>query len=115
MTAGENAGQSFEEWDKDRIILDLNNHLKDFSRKTKKELIDDNSLVIYNEFPINSRFKYPKAIPNDGIVKWARLRISGRCRIAGFFTDGSYSEKDIFYVVFLDKNHDFYPVEKKHT
>lgn len=45
----ENAGQSFEEWDKDRVILDLNNHLKDFSKKAKKELIDDNSLVTYND------------------------------------------------------------------
>lgn len=48
-------------------------------------------------------------------VEWARLTITGRRRLAGFFSEGADRESDIFYAVFLDKNHDFYPVEKKHT
>ena len=35
LTVGENAGQSFEDWNKDGIILDLNNKLREFSKKTK--------------------------------------------------------------------------------
>ena len=37
LTVGENAGQSFEDWNKEGIILDLNNKLREFSKKTKKE------------------------------------------------------------------------------
>ena len=89
--------------------------VKEFSKKTKSELLKDKTLAVYKEFPNNSHFKYPKSIPNSSQVEWARLTITGRRRLAGFFSEGADRESDIFYAVFLDKNHDFYPVEKKHT
>lgn len=115
MTVGENAGQSFDQWDKEGIILDLNNKLRDFSKKTKTELLSDKSLVIYGDYPSKSRFSYPCSIPRDKSIQWARLSLTGARRIAGFFSSGSDRESDVFNVVFLDKEHEFYPVEKKHT
>ena len=115
LTTGEGYGQSLEDWNKEGLLLDLNEKVKEFSKKTKSELLKDKTLAVYKEFPNNSHFKYPKSIPNSSQVEWARLTITGRRRLAGFFSEGADRESDIFYAVFLDKNHDFYPVEKKHT
>jgi len=116
LTSGPDYGQSFSEWQRDQIILDLNEKLKIFSGKTKKDLITDKTLVIYDCFPANSRFKYPATLPRDSNkLSWARLRLTGRRRIVGFFSPGIERESDIFYVVFLDRDHDFYPVEMEHT
>ena len=115
LTVGENAGQSFEDWNKEGIILDLNNKLREFSKKTKKELLSDKSLAIYGEYPTNPKFAYPLSIPRNDSVQWARLSLTGARRIAGFFSSGADRESDIFNIVFLDKEHDFYPVGKKHT
>ena len=102
-------GQSFEEWEKDRILSDLNNKLKFFSGKTKKSLLVDQTLVIYGVFPTNTKFKEPKYLVEYPIL-WARLRLTGRRRLIGFFVNNGVLE-DIFYIVFLDKNHEFYPVK----
>ena len=116
LTSGEEYGQSFEDWDRERIILDLNNKLKVFSGKKKVDLISEGVLCIYGAFPAKSKFKYPPSLPKDnGKAQWARLSITGRRRVIGFFTPGSDRESDVFYVVFLDEGHEFYPSEKKHT
>lgn len=116
LTSGSDYGQSFEEWDKERIILDLNQKLKSFSEKSKTELLSDGVLCIYGEYPSNSGFIYPAALPKEkSKMEWARLTITGKRRVIGFFTPGSDRESDVFYVVFLDKEHQFFPSEKKHT
>ena len=116
LSSGSDYGQSFEEWDRERIILDLNEKLKSFSGKSKTELMSDGVLCIYGEYPSNSGFKYPASLPKEkGKIHWARLTITGKRRVIGFFSPGAERESDVFYVVFLDKDHKFYPSEKKHT
>lgn len=66
----------------------------------------DRSLVIYKDFPENSMFSIPKSIPLDGTIEWARLRMTGRRRFAGFFP-----KSDAFH----DQEHLFYPSVKQHT
>lgn len=120
--SGKEYGQSFEDWEKNEYLADLNNKLKDFSGKKKIELLQDKTLEIYSSYPKGSRFKMPESLRNRDI-KWARLRITGARRLIGFFVgeeyaDGSIMEdaiaiKDVFYVVFLDKNHDFAPYVHK--
>jgi hypothetical protein len=42
-------------------------------------------------------------------AEWASLHIKGKERIAGHIIG------NVFYVVFLDKDHRFWRTEKKHT
>ena len=69
-------------------------------------------------FPDNSNFTRPSHIPDD--VVWCRFRIEGDFRLVGFFiSDGmhgeAYDESDVrydkntFYAVFIDPEHNFYP------
>lgn len=115
---GENEGESFEEWEKEQILADLNNKLKIFSEKKKKELISDGTLEIFRNYPLDSNFSCPVALSGRSI-SWARLRITGKRRLIGFFINDidndADSKTDVFFVVFLDKNHLFAPSIKKHT
>ena len=59
---GDKGGQSFEEWERERILADLNNKLKDYSSKTVLELLQDKTLEIYSEYPIGSKFTEPETL-----------------------------------------------------
>lgn len=108
-------GESFEQWQKDEILGDLNEKLKVFSHKSKVELMQDKTLELYSGYPKGSKFKHPDDIP-DEFVEWSRLRIAGKRRLIGFFWKNHNKQNDdVFYVVFLDKNHGFAPSEKKYT
>lgn len=108
--SGEKYGEKFEEWEQEAILADLNNKLKNFSGKTKEDLLMNGTLEIYKHYPLGSRFEQPKALKSLSI-NWARLRITGRRRLIGFFMQEYMSEKfrNIFYIVFLDKEHKFAP------
>ena len=64
-------------------------------------------LKVYGEFPKHSEFSKPSFI--EGEVEWGTIqRIGGqKPRLAGYII-GS-----VFYPVFLDKEHKFYPSTKK--
>lgn len=61
----------------------------------------------------------PKIVPID--AKWGRFRFNSKKRLVGFIVpkdeihpQTNYRfDKNTFYVVFLDKNHEFYTTEKK--
>ena len=111
--SGVKSGQSFEDWQREEILADLNNKLKDYSGKTILELQQDRTLEIYTEYPKGAKFTLPAILASVNI-KWARLRITGRRRLIGFFhklddIERVGANKNTFYVVFLDKNHDFAP------
>ena len=118
---GNSGGQCFEEWQEDNILADLNNKLQAFSGKKVKELLVDRTLEMYNSYPKDSKFKKPEALTFPE-VKWARLRLTGARRLIGFFLDLTVREEDdnrklkmrnTFYIVFLDKKHEFAPYVKK--
>lgn len=117
--SGKDYGQSFDEWQKDGILSELNNKLKDFSGKTISDLLNDRTLEIYSNYPHDSGFKIPHILKSSDI-KWARLRLTGRRRVIGFLLRESTLElkakengRNIFYIVFLDKEHDFAPVKRE--
>ena len=64
-------------------------------------------LKVYGDFPTNSKFSIPTYITGD--VQWSTIqRIGGqKPRLAGYII-GS-----VFYPVFLDKDHQFYPSTKR--
>ncbi len=110
---GDSGGQSFEDWQREEILADLNNKLKDFSGRTIFELKQNNILEIYTEYPKDSSFLQP-AILSSLAIDWGRLRIKGLRRLIGFFYKketliSNEACKNVFYIVFLDKKHDFAP------
>jgi len=110
-------GQSFLHWQQNETLAPFMEKLKNFSQKTKKELKQDKTLEIYHNFPPHNKtdFNLPKSLPENGI-DWARLRITGKSRIIGFFiTEGTTEQKNIFYLVYLDENHLFWKSKLKHT
>ncbi len=110
---GEKGGESFETWEDERILADLNNKLKDFSGMDKAELILKSVLEIFSAYPTDSEFDEPEDL-KDYDIKWARLRLTGKRRLIGFFFN-DVKLANVFYIVFLDEKHRFSPSHKKHT
>jgi len=101
--------QSFKSWEEENRLSSLNETLKSLCQLTMAEAIQRSFIKIYGQFPQKSKFDCPTHLL--GITSWATLnRISGqKARVCG------YVQENTFYIVFLDKNHDFWPTEKKHT
>lgn len=116
------AGQSFDQWSADER-LELLTKLKDYSKesleywRTRPIGKSGTVLAIYEKFPNSSKFFHPKHVPHE--AHWGRFRLDHSGRMVGFVIpkkfDGVTHPKtkrpydcNTFYVVFLDKNHDFY-------
>ena len=98
-------GQTFLDWENEGTLsafLERLKHLSSMNRVTAQQG-KRSPLEIYGEFPLNSDFRLPRfSIPEGS--EWGTIRYIGGqlCRAAGFIIG------NIFYVVFLDKNHKFY-------
>lgn len=113
-------GEKFMDLSQDELAK-LFDDIKNFSRNSLLYWTSP-TFVIYGIFPSHSRFVYPKHIPSD--VCWARFRLSSFKRLVGFIVPElhhqtlhshtrEYYDKNTFYVVFFDSNHDFYPSESR--
>jgi hypothetical protein len=102
-------GQSFSEWEDDKLLALALDKLSQLSQLTVAQAQQQQILKIYTkiEFPPKSKFKYPKIIKEN--VLWASFHIQGKECIIGHIED------DIFHIVFLDKEHEFWISEKKNT
>lgn len=103
-----NQGQTFEEWNKEKLLVNMLDTIRNYCLKPIHEQFSD-KFKAYGDFPPSdkTKFKYPKHVPSD--VNWASLHLSGKVCLAG------YINENVFNIVFLDKNHEFYLSEKKHT
>lgn len=95
-------GQKFEDWQKDKLLAYM---LQKFSHICSLNIVEAQQqkvLKIYGNFPPKSDFKFPQHIVDN--VKWAVIMdIKGqKGRVAGHVIG------NVFYVVFLDKEHRFY-------
>lgn len=120
--SSQSAGQDFAGWDHNQLIK-LLNKLKEYCRDSlehwKNERIGGSGLrvlAVYDRFPQNSGFNHPKHVPDD--VQWARFRLEQKVRLCGFLVPEDKVRqhelrKNVFYVVFLDKNHEFYRTESE--
>jgi hypothetical protein len=102
-----NQGQKFEEWEEEMILSNLLTRLREINAYSIEEALGKQIIKVYDNFPDNSDFNHPKHVPEG--VKWSTIRVKGKERVVG------YLEENIFYVVFLDKDHRFWITEKKHT
>lgn len=108
-----NQGQSFKEWEKEEILALACEKLISLSQYTVAQALQQQIIKIYGNFPPKSNFSHPRHVPED--VKWASFRIQGKERIIGYFSDEEDDDDNVFYIVFLDKDHRFWITEKKNT
>jgi len=101
--------QSFNSWENEKILSILLEKLSHLSELTINEAKQQGIITEYDDFPSNSNFQCPRKL-EDG-VRWSVIKkITGqKTRVVGHIVD------NVFYIVFLDKDHDFWPTEKKHT
>ena len=99
-------GQRFEEWEKEALLAKLLNRWHSHCQKSLQECLDQR-FKRYPSFPPTSKFKHPKHVTQD--AQWASMHLQGRECIAGHIIG------NVFYVVFLDRHHEFWPTDKKHT
>ena len=101
-----NQGQTFKEWEQAGLLSKMNETLANYCKEsiqTKKS----SKFKEYGEFPSKSGFMHPGHVDED--VNWSVLHITGKAVLGGFISGNT------FFVVFLDKEHQFWITEKKHT
>lgn len=121
----EGVSQAFQEWSHDELVKlfdKLKNYSKDSLNYWKNQKVGNFPVfVIYEHFPTATDFVQPKHIPHQ--VQWARFHLENKVRVIGFVIPDTYKDKahpktahrfdtNTFYVVYLDKEHRFYKVEK---
>ena len=98
-----NQGQTLEEWEAEGLLADLIIRTQQISQHTVEESLRLQYIKQYTKvaFPPTSKFKEPKHITPDN---WAVIHIKPKSKevVAGFL------ENDVFYIVFLDKEHNFW-------
>jgi hypothetical protein len=101
--------QTIALWAKEGYLEDLVNTLKELSKLTVDEAKKSQKIKIYGDFPSKSKFTHPAHV--EANVAWGVITSIGgqKGRVAG------YMKENTFYIVFLDKNHQFWITEKKHT
>lgn len=103
-------GQTIEEWDDLGLLKALNLRMKYIGQHTVHDVKQKKYIKEYHKvaFPDHSKFTHPKHIAN---VTWAVMHLTDKSKevVAG------YIENDVFYIVFLDMNHDFWPTALKNT
>ncbi len=101
-------GQSYAEWQNEELLAYMLEKFGYICNRNRIEAEQEGLIKVYGTFPANSKFNNP--FP-DRELQWAVvMRISGqKGRVAGHVIG------HVFYVVFLDAEHLFYPSEKKNT
>lgn len=109
-------GQSLEQWDRTAgRLLRWENIVQRLNTLTVAQALAQQDIIKYNNLdadqfnmPKNSMWKYPAHLNHLKIV-WCKIIVMQLVRVIGFMDD------NVFYVVFLDEKHEFYPTEPKNT
>lgn len=104
----DSVGQSLETWSDSKLLVCMLQKMVHISSQTPAQAMQDQTLTIYDDFPIKSvnDFTCPQHLSDE--KNWGVLRNIGKqkVRIAGFL------KGNIFYVVYLDKDHKFWKSSK---
>ncbi|GAA3904790.1 hypothetical protein GCM10022228_13740 [Halomonas cibimaris] len=107
----DDTGQSLSNWAEDNPgqLAGLLQKMAHISQQTVPEARQDTTLTLYGRFPesANTDFACPRHL--QGQKNWGVIRNIGgqKPRAAGFL------QGNIFYVVFLDKHHQFYKSSRR--
>ena len=104
-----NQGQSFEVWQAEELLALAIQKLRSLCEYTIPQATNLGILKIYTKvpFPPESGFSHPKHVPDD--VDWSSMHVGNKPCVIGYFED------NIFHIVFLDKEHEFWISKKKNT
>lgn len=104
-----NQGDNLHSWEKHNILAHSIEVLAGYCNNTLTSQANTKKFTIYGDFPPSDKtdFTFPKHIPED--ADWARIHITGKQCLVGHIV------QNIFYVVFLDKEHKFWKSHKKNT
>jgi hypothetical protein len=95
-------GQRFEDWEDDKLLALMLNKFKAYSNKPFHQCFNK-KFKPYGPRPVHSEFMHPPYVPEDAI--WASMHIQGLECVIGHMV------RNVFYVVFLDRHHKFYPTD----
>jgi len=99
-----NQGQSIKEWEDEGLLSILCEMMRQVGQYESVQALSSQMIKQYTKvgFPPNSEFNEPKHVSP---IYWAVIHIKPKSKevVAG------YLESDIFYIVFLDKEHKFWP------
>jgi hypothetical protein len=103
-------GQSIEEWEELGLLRPLLIRIKNLGQHSTLTVRQNDWIKEYHKvsFPPDSGFSEPKHVIG---VTWAVMHITDTSKevVAGFIED------DVFYIIFLDKDHIFWPGKLKNT
>ena len=109
-------GQSLKTWNDENQLLGMLNLFHHITSHHISQLQSGEKLTLYGDFPSSSEFVIPEGLENKlgckkDDINWGVIKSIGgqKLRIAGFLY------KNVFYVVYLDRDHKFCPTKKKHT
>jgi len=97
-------GGTFKDWQRKMILADACDKLHSYSLQTVPQCFSD-KFKSYKRWPEHSNFKKPKHVPEDAV--WYSMHISAKLCLGGHLVH------NIFYIVFLDENHDLWPSKRK--
>ena len=102
-------GQSFTEWQGEQLLALAIERLREICQYTVGQATQQQIIKVYTKvpFPPESGFVHPKHVAPD--VDWASMHVQGKPCVIGYFED------NIFHIVFLDKDHEFWISKKKNT
>jgi hypothetical protein len=105
-------GQTFKQWNDKNDLLKLQELGQTLNRLSVNRALADQIIIQYNiadekkwnqnNMPKVSKWKYPNTVQRSDVA-WSKIELGRKLRVIGFF------EENIFYVVFLDNNHQFFP------
>jgi hypothetical protein len=99
--------QSLSTWESEGLLSQMNTALIQLCKETTA---NPQRIKKYGSYPEKSKTGFPECPKNlSESANWSSLRLSGKVRVIGIM------DRNIFYVVYLDKNHLFYLAPKKHT
>ena len=101
-------GQTLKQWETEGLLADLCIRTQQISQYSVQECLRQQFVKQYTkvEFPPKSKFKEPIHITP---ANWAVIHIkpNSKAVVAG------YLEDDVFHIVFLDKDHDFWDTDSQ--
>jgi len=103
-------GQTIQEWEDLGLLSSLLERTQTVGQMSTRKAYSSQSIKLYTkvDFPPNSKLKKPNHIP-DVIYSSMHITPNSQEVIVG------YVENDVFHIVFLDKDHHFWPSILKNT
>lgn len=101
-----NQGQSVEDWENDGLLSFFCQMMRQIGQYNSSQVLSNKMIKQYTKvgFPPNSEFVEPKHVSPP---YWAVIHIKPKSKEVAV----GYLEEDVFYIVFLDKEHKFWPTQ----